>query len=110
MTGSVLAKIYLGKITKWNAPAIKKLNPGKNLPSTAITVVHRSDGSGTTYNFTDYLSHVSPHLEEAGRHGHLRQLAHRRRARRTAPASPTSSSRRPARSATPSRRIRSTTT
>ena len=59
MSGPVLAKIYLGKITKWNDPAIAKLNPGKNLPSTKITVVHRSDGSGTTYNFTDYLSHVS---------------------------------------------------
>ena len=59
MTGSVLAQIYLGKITKWNAPAIQKLNKGRNLPSTSITVVHRSDGSGTTFNFTDYLSHVS---------------------------------------------------
>ena len=59
MSGQVLAKIYLGQITRWNDPAIKKLNPGKNLPGTAITVVHRLDGSGTTYNFTDYLSHVS---------------------------------------------------
>jgi phosphate transport system substrate-binding protein len=59
MTGQVLAKIYMGKITKWNAKAIKKLNKGKNLPNTSITVVHRSDSSGTTYNFTDYLSHVS---------------------------------------------------
>jgi phosphate transport system substrate-binding protein len=59
MTGSVLAQIYMGKITKWNAPAIKKLNKGKNLPSTSITVVHRSDGSGTTFNFTDYLAHVA---------------------------------------------------
>ena len=59
MTGPVLAQIYLGKITKWNAPAIKKLNKGKKLPNTSITVVHRSDSSGTTYNFTDYLSHVS---------------------------------------------------
>jgi phosphate ABC transporter phosphate-binding protein len=59
MTGAVLAQIYLGKITKWNAPAIKKLNKGANLPSTSITVVHRSDSSGTTFNFTDYLSHVS---------------------------------------------------
>jgi phosphate transport system substrate-binding protein len=59
MTGPVLAQIYLGKITKWNAKAIKKLNKGKNLPSTSITVVHRSDSSGTTFNFTDYLSHVS---------------------------------------------------
>jgi phosphate transport system substrate-binding protein len=60
MSGPVLAKIYLGKITTWNNPAIKKLNPGKKLPNRPITVVHRSDGSGTTYNFTDYLSHVSP--------------------------------------------------
>ena len=59
MTGSVLAQIYLGKITKWNAPAIQKLNKCRNLPGTSITVVHRSDGSGTTFNFTDYLSHVS---------------------------------------------------
>jgi phosphate transport system substrate-binding protein len=59
MTGPVLAKIYLGKITKWDDPAIKKLNSGANLPSKSITVVHRSDSSGTTFNFTDYLSHVS---------------------------------------------------
>jgi phosphate transport system substrate-binding protein len=59
MNGSVLAQIYMGKITKWNAPAIKKINKGRNLPSTPITVVHRSDGSGTTYNFTDFLSKVS---------------------------------------------------
>jgi phosphate transport system substrate-binding protein len=60
MTGSVLAQIYMGKITKWDAPAIAKLNKGRNLPSSSITVVHRSDGSGTTFNFTDYLSKVSP--------------------------------------------------
>jgi len=59
LTGSVLAQIYMGKVTKWDAPAIQKLNKGRNLPGTAITVVHRSDGSGTTYNFTDYLSKVS---------------------------------------------------
>jgi phosphate transport system substrate-binding protein len=59
MTGAVLAKIYMGKVTNWSASAIKKLNPGANLPDKAITVVHRSDGSGTTYNFTDYLSSVS---------------------------------------------------
>jgi phosphate transport system substrate-binding protein len=59
MTGAVLAKIYLGKITTWNNSAIKKINKGRKLPSTHITVVHRSDSSGTTYNFTDYLSHVS---------------------------------------------------
>jgi phosphate transport system substrate-binding protein len=59
LTGPVLANIFLGKIKRWDDPAIKKLNKGKSLPSTPITVVHRSDGSGTTYNFTDYLSKVS---------------------------------------------------
>src|SRR6201987_5152158 len=57
--GTTLADIYLGKITKWDDPAIKKLNPNVKLPSDAITVVRRSDGSGTTFNFTDYLSKVS---------------------------------------------------
>jgi phosphate transport system substrate-binding protein len=59
MTGSVLAQIFMGKITNWSAPAIQKLNKGANLPDKAITIVHRSDSSGTSYNFTDYLSHVS---------------------------------------------------
>jgi phosphate transport system substrate-binding protein len=59
-TGTVLADIFLGKITKWNDPAIVKLNSGVNLPSTDITVVHRSDGSGTTYIWVDYLAKVSP--------------------------------------------------
>ena len=59
-TGPLLADIYLGKITKWNDPAIAALNPGLNLPSSNITVVHRSDGSGTTFNFVNYLSKVSP--------------------------------------------------
>lgn len=59
LTGPVIASIYLGKITSWDAPAIKALNPKVNLPSTKITPVFRSDGSGTTYNFTDYLSRVS---------------------------------------------------
>ena len=59
-TGPVLADIYLGKIKKWNDPAIAQLNPGVTLPATDITVVHRSDGSGTTYIFVDYLSKVSP--------------------------------------------------
>jgi len=59
-TGPVLADIYLGKITKWNDPAIKKLNPGVNLPATDINVVHRSDASGTTFIFTDFLSKISP--------------------------------------------------
>jgi phosphate transport system substrate-binding protein len=60
MTGPVLANIYLGNIKKWNDSAIQKLNPKISLPSTDITPVFRSDGSGTTYNFTDYLTAVSP--------------------------------------------------
>jgi phosphate transport system substrate-binding protein len=59
LDGATLAKIYLGEITKWDDPAIKKLNPKLALPSDAIAVVHRADGSGTTFNFTDYLSKVS---------------------------------------------------
>src|SRR6516162_4459922 len=60
LDGPTIAGIYLGKITKWNDPAIAKLNPGLKLPDTAIAVVHRSDGSGTTFIFADYLSKVSP--------------------------------------------------
>jgi phosphate transport system substrate-binding protein len=60
MDGPTLAKIFMGQITQWDDAAIKKLNPGVSLPSTKITIAHRSDGSGTTYNFTDYLSKVSP--------------------------------------------------
>jgi phosphate transport system substrate-binding protein len=59
-TGPVLADIYLGKITKWNDPAIAKLNAGVNFPGSDITVVHRSDGSGTSYIWADYLAKVSP--------------------------------------------------
>src|SRR5881394_533901 len=59
-TGPVLADIFLGKITKWNDPAITKLNAGVTLPATDITVAHRADGSGTTYIWVDYLSKVSP--------------------------------------------------
>ncbi len=59
-TGELLANIYLGKVAKWNDGAIASLNPGVKLPSTDITVVHRSDGSGTTYIFVDYLSKLSP--------------------------------------------------
>jgi phosphate transport system substrate-binding protein len=59
-TGPVLADIYLGKIKKWNEKPIADLNPGVKLPDELITVVRRSDGSGTTFNFTDYLSKVSP--------------------------------------------------
>jgi phosphate transport system substrate-binding protein len=58
--GPTLAKIFLGEIKTWDDPALKALNPGVALPSAAIAVVHRSDGSGTTFNFTDYLSKVSP--------------------------------------------------
>ncbi|HPD32936.1 MAG TPA: phosphate ABC transporter substrate-binding protein PstS [Candidatus Kapabacteria bacterium] len=60
LTPDVLADIYLGKITKWNDPRLKKLNPGMNLPNEAIFVVHRSDGSGTSNIFTSYLTKVSP--------------------------------------------------
>ena len=60
LTGAVLGDIYLGKVKKWDDAAIAKLNPGVKLPGTAITVVHRSDGSGTTYIWSDYLSKVSP--------------------------------------------------
>ena len=55
----MLANIYLGKITKWNDPALQQLNPGAPLPNATIFVVHRSDGSGTTFVWTDYLSQVS---------------------------------------------------
>jgi phosphate transport system substrate-binding protein len=58
-TGDIIARIYMGQITKWNDPAIQALNPGVPLPSTQITAVHRSDGSGTTYAFTNYLSVVN---------------------------------------------------
>ena len=59
-TGPVLANIFLGSITKWNDPQLTALNPGVNLPATDITVVHRSDGSGTTYVWVDFLGKVSP--------------------------------------------------
>jgi phosphate transport system substrate-binding protein len=59
LSGSVLADIYLGKISRWDDPAIKALNPGVNLPGRAIVVVHRSDGSGTTFVFATFLSRVS---------------------------------------------------
>ncbi len=64
LTGAVIADIYLGKITKWNDPAIVALNAGVKLPDTAIAVVYRSDGSGTTYNFSDYLAKVSPEWKD----------------------------------------------
>ena len=60
LDGPVLANIYLGKVTKWDDPSIAALNPGANLPATKITPVFRSDSSGDTYAFSDFLSHVSP--------------------------------------------------
>ena len=60
LSGPVVADIYLGKVTKWNDPAIQALNKGVTLPDMAITVVHRSDGSGTTFTFGNYLSKISP--------------------------------------------------
>jgi phosphate transport system substrate-binding protein len=59
VTGPVLAEIFLGFIHQWNDAKLQAINPGKNLPNQSITVVHRADGSGTTFNFTDYLSAVS---------------------------------------------------
>jgi len=68
VTGPVLAEMFMGKITKWNDPKFAALNPGKNLPDLAITVVHRADGSGTTFNWTDYLATVSKEwLDTVGR-------------------------------------------
>ncbi|MFA5120443.1 phosphate ABC transporter substrate-binding protein PstS [Zavarzinia sp.] len=62
--GPTLAKMYMGEITTWNAPEIAKLNPGVNLPSTAIAPIYRSDGSGTNFLFTTYLSSVLPEFKE----------------------------------------------
>lgn len=68
ITGPVMAEMFMGTITKWNDDKLAKLNPGKNLPNQNITVVHRADGSGTTFNWTDYLSSVSPEwLKTVGR-------------------------------------------
>jgi phosphate transport system substrate-binding protein len=69
LDGPTLANIFLGKIKTWNDPAIKALNPGMNLPSTAITVVHRSDSSGTTDGFTKFLAAVSPTWSSQVGHG-----------------------------------------
>ena len=60
LDSAAIANIFLGRITSWNAPPLKKLNPNLNLPNLKITPVYRSDGSGTTYAFTDYLTAVSP--------------------------------------------------
>jgi len=63
-TGPILANIFLGTIAKWNDPALVAINPGVSLPDRDITVVHRSDGSGTTYVWVDYLSKVSPEWQQ----------------------------------------------
>lgn len=60
ITGTVMADMFLGNITKWNDPKFAALNPGKKLPDESITIVHRADGSGTTFNWTDYLNTISP--------------------------------------------------
>jgi phosphate transport system substrate-binding protein len=68
ITGPVMAEVFMGTISKWNDAKLVALNPGKNLPNTEITVVHRADGSGTTFNWTDYLATVSPEwLSKVGR-------------------------------------------
>jgi phosphate transport system substrate-binding protein len=64
LTGPVIAEIYLGKITKWNDAKITALNPGVTLPDSTIRVVYRSDGSGTTFNFVNYLSQISPEWKQ----------------------------------------------
>jgi phosphate transport system substrate-binding protein len=69
MDGPTLAKIFMGQITKWNDPAIQKLNPGVSLPGQSIAIVHRSDNSGTTFNFTDFLSSVSSTWSSKYGHG-----------------------------------------
>jgi phosphate transport system substrate-binding protein len=68
ITGPVLAEVFMGDIVKWNDPKLQALNPGKKLPDTNITVVHRADGSGTTFNWTDYLTTVSkPWADRVGK-------------------------------------------
>ncbi|WP_019399271.1 phosphate ABC transporter substrate-binding protein PstS [Pseudoxanthomonas sp. GW2] len=64
LDGPTLAAVFLGNVTRWNDPAIAALNPGLSLPEARITVVHRSDGSGTTFNFANYLSKVSPEWKQ----------------------------------------------
>jgi phosphate transport system substrate-binding protein len=76
ITGPVLAEVFMGTIAKWNDPKLQALNPGKKLPDQPITVVHRADGSGTTYNWTDYLSTVSKEwADKVGRGAAVKWLA-----------------------------------
>ena len=100
LDGPTLAKIFLGEIKTWNDPAIKKLNPSVKLPAQAIVVVHRSDGSGTTFNFTDYLVEGQPGLEDARSAPTPRSSGRSASAPRATKASPTTSARPRARSAT----------
>jgi phosphate transport system substrate-binding protein len=68
INGTILAEVFMGDITKWNDPKLQTLNPGKKLPDQNITVVHRADGSGTTFNWTDYLAAVSkPWADKVGK-------------------------------------------
>jgi phosphate transport system substrate-binding protein len=76
ITGPVLAEVFMGTIAKWNDPKLQALNPGKKLPDQPITVVHRADGSGTTFNWTDYLSTVSKEwADKVGRGAAVKWLA-----------------------------------
>ena len=87
LDGATISKIFLGQITNWNDPAIAALNKGANLPNLKITPVFRSDGSGTSYNFTDYLSSVNAHVEDEDRHLDAAGVPGRVRARRARAAS-----------------------
>ena len=82
LTNPILADIYLGKINKWDDPAIKGLNPGLKLPSQAITVVHRSDGSGTTFIFYQLSFHGLSGMEAESRRQYLGAVAGRHRRQR----------------------------
>ena len=88
LDGETVAGIFLGEITQWDDPKIKALNPGVNLPSKAIAVVHRSDGSGTTFLFTNYLSQRQRRLVEQGRRQHARSNGRSASAPRAMKASP----------------------
>ena len=98
--GPTLAKIFLGEIKTWDDAAIKKLNPSAKLPKQAIAIVHRSDGSGTTFNFTYYLAEGERGLEVEGRRPTRRWNGRSASAPRATKASPTTSPRPRARSAT----------
>ena len=99
LSGPVLAKIFLGEITRWNDPEIARVNPTRKLPNIEITTVHRSDGSGDTYAFSDYLAKVSP--EWKSKEGVSTQVSFPgASASRATTGSPRSSRRTTARSAT----------